>query len=408
MALRLRIVSDHRRSLGELSTVVFGATGGTIGRAADNDWVLPDQRRYVSSHHARVQCRNGKFLLADLSTNGVYVNDSDKPIGKQGLYALQNGDMIRIGEYEMLVAVDSNIEVLQPEESAIIALDVAGGIPAEARRTTEEDIGASLELEMLLQGQNSASDSFRAVNAFGQAVPTPYTATRDTTMRRQAEEVSRRMARLAAAARQREKQGPALYDVQTGLAAFCRGAGINVDQLPADAQTRMLHLAGQLLREGLLGLKDLDRYHGEARNRHRIELPPDSGSQAFSLDEGTIDDLVTGLLASHDSRRLDAVQWLRERFQEAKAHEDLSAAATRAAFVEFMDRLDPAELEARFERALKRGKLSGNHRAQYWDLYAEFYRNVTEMPADQLPHVFVEAFARSYLDAVKSRLPDAN
>jgi predicted component of type VI protein secretion system len=71
MALRLRVVSSQRRSLGERATIVFGVGGGTIGRAADNDWVLPDPLRYVSSCHLRVHFRKGQWLLEDLSTNGA-------------------------------------------------------------------------------------------------------------------------------------------------------------------------------------------------------------------------------------------------------------------------------------------------------------------------------------------------
>ena len=65
------------------------------------------------------------------------------------------------------------------------------------------------------------------------------------------------------------------------------------------------------------------------------------------------------------------------------------AQATRAAFVEFLDRLDPAELEARFERAARRGKARAADKAQYWELFTTFYRNLIEMPADHLPHTFV-------------------
>ena len=54
MTLRLRVVSDQRRSLGDRSSIVFTVDGGTIGRSADNDWVFPDPLRYVSAHHARV------------------------------------------------------------------------------------------------------------------------------------------------------------------------------------------------------------------------------------------------------------------------------------------------------------------------------------------------------------------
>ena len=58
--------------------------GGTIGRSADNDWVLPDPQRYVSAHHARVHFRDGHFYLQDVSTNGVFVNDDTEPLAKRG------------------------------------------------------------------------------------------------------------------------------------------------------------------------------------------------------------------------------------------------------------------------------------------------------------------------------------
>jgi predicted component of type VI protein secretion system len=74
----------------------------------------------------------------------------------------------------------------------------------------------------------------------------------------------------------------------------------------------------------------------------------------------------------------------------------------REAFVEFIGRFDPAELEARFQRAARRGKNAEAGQARHWELFVEFYRNLTEMPADHLPHTFVEAFATAYK---KSRLP---
>ena len=97
--------------------------------------------------------------------------------------------------------------------------------------------------------------------------------------------------------------------------------------------------------------------------------------------------------------------WLREAIAEGKTHELAAAKATRAAFVEFLDRLDPAELEARFERAARRGKARSADKAQYWELFTTFYRNLIEMPEDHLPHTFVEAFAAAYKEYVKKPLP---
>jgi type VI secretion system FHA domain protein len=222
------------------------------------------------------------------------------------------------------------------------------------------------------------------------------------------EAIERRIARLAKAAGRDPKNGvsaPALYDVHSGLQAFCRGAGVEVERLPPDAQTRILHLAGQLFREALVGLKDLDRSRNDTRNRYRIDLPTDPDDPRPSLARSTVEDLVIDLFAQHESRRLDAVGWLREAIAEGKTHEIAAAKATRAAFVEFLDRLDPAELEARFERAARRGIARSADKAQYWELFTTFYRNLIEMPADHLPHTFVEAFAAAYKEYVKKPLP---
>jgi predicted component of type VI protein secretion system len=40
-------------------------------------------------------------------------------------------------------------------------------------------------------------------------------------------------------------------------------------------------------------------------------------------------------------------------------------------------------------------------KAQYWELFTSFYRNLIEMPTDHLPHTFVEAFAAAYREALK-------
>ena len=108
MALRLEIISDQRQRLGATVQHRAGVSGGSIGRAADNDWVLPDPQRYLSGHHARVHFRQGAFYLEDTSTNGVFVNDATTPQGRRGLYALRDGDLLRMGEYRIRVNIDAD------------------------------------------------------------------------------------------------------------------------------------------------------------------------------------------------------------------------------------------------------------------------------------------------------------
>ncbi len=444
--LRLRIVSEQRRLLGERSTITFGADGGTIGRSADNDWVLPDPQRYISAHHARISFAQGQFVLEDTSTNGVFVNDEEQALRERGPYRLRSGDVLRLGEYQIVAA-------LEPETAELAGADTrapqarATGLPAVSSptgldpvpthidvlesfgRAAQTDLGAALNLDDLLVSDTPSGSRLAPVNAYGQAVgPRPVHAAAAAPIAAPSpsaaddpddEVVARRIERLArAAARARESRsaGPtASLDVQNGLQAFCRGSGIDAARLPADAHTQLLHLVGQLLREALVGLKDLERAREDSRGHFRIELPSDPDDPRPSLIRMTVEDLLVELLAGHESRRIDAVQWLREAVENAKAHERATSEALRAAFVEFIGRFDPAELEARFERTLRRAGTPPDARrgasasaqnpdtgaARYWQLFTEFYRNLAEMPQREMPPTFVEAFATAYRQAIR-------
>jgi type VI secretion system protein len=426
MTLRLRVVSDQRRSLADRSSAVFSVEGGTIGRSADNDWVLPDPLRYVSAHHARVQFREGHFYLQDVSTNGVYVNDDMEPLSKRGSsgYRLVNGDVLRIGEYHIVAALEAQraaAAAAAQEDPAAAAVPTSIHSLRSLDRSPERDIGAVLNLDDLLV-PHPGRDPVLPVNAYGQAVESaPVRALAEEVPLiegeagpaaagapppdPEAEAHNERMARLAEAVAREPKSGNgvmALADVHSGLDAFCRGAGIDIEKLPADAQSRLLHLAGRLFRETLVGLKEVERTRANTRNRYRIETPPrEPDDPRPSLADSMVEDLLVELFVQHENRRLDSVQWLREVAGEAKQHEQATSQATRAAFVEFLGRLDPAELEARFERAARRGKARSADKAQYWELFANFYRNLIEMPADHLPHTFVEAFSSAYREAMK-------
>ncbi len=422
--LRLRVVSEQRSTLAERSSATFSVEGGTIGRSADNDWVLPDPMRYVSAHHARVQFREGHFYLQDVSTNGVFVNDDLEPLAKRGSggYRLADGDLLRMGEYHIVAVLDeaaaadkapgpvpTSIQALRPHGSAG-ERDIGAPLDLEQLLHPAVDVGGALpELPVSAYGQAVDSDRVRALarpagaepgdSGAALALPEPPAPPASGSLAQQ-------MARLAAVVAREPRgisSGPiALEDVHTGLDAFCRGAGIDTERLPADAQVRLLHLAGRLLREALVGFKDLERTRQEARNRYRVEPPqPEPDDPRPSLADSIVEELLISLFLQHEGRRLDSVQWLREAVSDAKLHELAVVQATRAAFIEFLDRLDPAELEARFERTARRGKARSADKVQYWDLFTTFYRNLIEMPADNLPHTFVEAFAAAYREALK-------
>src|SRR6202789_3715227 len=152
MALRLRVVSEHASRLGEQATKVFGVHGGTLGRATDNEWILPDPERYLSGKHARVDFRAGTYILVDTSSNGTYVNGAQVPLGKYHDYQLKDGDYVRLGEYELLVSIDKSND-FPPEQSAIVAYDGQSSSSA-VKKSTAHDFGAGLDSRKLLYPSN--------------------------------------------------------------------------------------------------------------------------------------------------------------------------------------------------------------------------------------------------------------
>jgi type VI secretion system protein len=418
MALRLRVISEHRLRMGDKSTFVFGVSGGSIGRSAENDWVLPDDMRYVSGRHARIVFQKGRYLLQDTSSNGTYVNDIERPLGNQNPYELKTGDILRIGEYHVQVQIDSATDFSLDDS----ALYQTGTTSTRRRKPPPADLGASLRLENLLEASNDmSSDELKPVNAFGQAVSArtralqsghtlPEVSNTAPEIDVTSDAVARRIARLARATEKSQKvaQQPvpssppsppplpaSAPDNTPGLQAFCRGAGIGAETLPVDAHARMLHLAGQLLRECLSGLKESNRSQQEQRSQLRVTYQKDPGDFLPSLERHSIEELIQELLKAHDSRRFDAVQWLRESFVTGRRHDDAMARAMRAAFVDFVGRLDPRDLATRFERSPRR-KTLGN-----WELYGEFYRQLCEMQPNALPHIFIETFAQNYDQAAR-------
>ena len=93
------------------SSHVFAEDGGSIGRAADNTWELPDIK--ISRWHAVISFQDGTFFIEDLSRNGVCLNDWNNRIGGDSPHPLKAGDTLFIDPYQIEVSLDSGVEPAQ-------------------------------------------------------------------------------------------------------------------------------------------------------------------------------------------------------------------------------------------------------------------------------------------------------
>jgi type VI secretion system protein len=455
MAIKLRVISEQYRDLGENRTRVFGVNGGSVGRAPDNDWVLPDPRRIVSGHHFEVQYHGGKYWLNDTSTNGVYVNDAEDPASVTGRVELRDGDRLRVGDYDILVSVDKRIDFLpaaaeehsaakhldsdighsldldslltprDPEESGSISVRNAFGVkvPSEARASLLEALQRSVAetrddaapagngaAESVIPsiapaGQSPAAAAPPSLNAGAPGQPvTPDWAlrTRQITREELADAMARRQSRVDASRRAIPlyQQASTWTDLRSAVQAFCRGAGIDPASLTPEAQAMLPLVAGQLLREAVVGLNDLAqaRAAGELGTRAAAALPPASTGASNPLrSSGSVEQAMQRLFESHGRLYGGPVESLRDVLQEAKDHEAALEAAMRAGLAAVLHQLSPANVADQFEQGRARMLApSQDPRPKYWEYYADFHRLFTQQASGDLPHLFLEAFTQEY------------
>lgn len=376
MALRLEIISSQRQQLGSRASFVLGAVGGTLGRALDNDWALPDPQRYLSGHHARFHCRQGAYYLEDTSSNGVFVNDATTPQGRKGLYALHDGDILRMGEYRMRVHIEQDTDsVRTPGTHTMATMAVDDVSPLHTANPVTDDLGASLNIEALIPIDMTGPAAKLSV-VRGEAAGS--LASLSTEQRR---------TRLREAARARLEGGAApVSAMRNGMQAFCNGAGIDASRLPMENEAQSLRLVGRLLREAIIGLKDILRAQQSFRDHHGIATEKPAQSP---LEKGT-DEYLLELLSGHERHQFDAVMLLRNCFTHASEHDAAVDPALLAALEQFLAHLSPARLESG----------SGGVSAEAgWKRYKDVYAHLLQTRGGAVPPLFAEAISQAYSDA---------
>ena len=118
MPLRLTITSFQRLSPGQETAKTLDRGSISIGRAAQNEWILQDPERILSGRHCTIHYQDGGYFLTDTSTNGVYLNDSEQRIGRNQVVRLNEGDNFVLGEYEIAVTLSSENSVEAAEMQA--------------------------------------------------------------------------------------------------------------------------------------------------------------------------------------------------------------------------------------------------------------------------------------------------
>ena len=382
MPLKITIISEHRDLVGDDHVREFHEEGGTIGRSLQNDWILPDPDRYISGKHATIDYKGGMYYLADVSSNGVYINGEHEPVGKGNPRRLFDGDQIRMGDFEFEVRIDKGESLVMPleESSSSISTD-------HFEQFVDEDV-LETGMQLLDEDEITGDEEFQSV-LFGKekkkAEPQPEP---------EEQKIFEDPANDASAGdKSVDVTAEDLFD------SFLDGLGISrVELHPAVNRPELMMTAGLVLRAFVEGTTQLLASRANLKNAFRLDqttlLPRHNNPMKFSENTG---DLIKQLLLGDEGEYLGARDAVQEACQDLVNHQNAFLDAMNSAFIEFADRFDPDELQESFDRTLGSSKLFAfRNRSKYWDLYRDLYPIMTEKGGGRFPQMFGEEFVKAY------------
>ena len=414
MSLCLTITSYHKITPGQCAEKSMDQGVMAIGRSLDNDWVLPDPERLVSSQHCVIQYKDGRYYLTDNSTNGVELVNAGIRLRRGNSELLQNGELIRIGDYEIQARIDFNV---QASDSQPFAADAANSFEALMGAVASQPVIAPQ-----FQGASSMDTLPDLFDFLGpSAVPPPTVADhvpseqhdfRPPTPVAVAKPVMSGavipddwdlFADAPAPVVAPVIQPPPVADTAPQpdlLQAFLRGAGLDqlrLDTADAAAQMENIGRSYRLMVEGLIDvLRARASLKGEFRMQQTMIQPAENNPLKFApnADEALL------LLLRHGNQAFMAPDAaVRDSFNDLRAHQLAVMAGVEAAIKHLLTRFEPAQLE---ERMGKPGGLSslfnGSRQAQYWQQFTELYSNISREAQDDFQDLFGREFSRAYED----------
>lgn len=458
MALCLTITSYHKITPGQCPEKLLENGAITVGRSADNDWVLPDPERLVSSQHCVIQFKDGRYYLTDTSTNGVELVNAGIRLRRGNSEPLMNGEVIRIGEYEIQARIDASLAIAvdgQPGANsfeALMANQVSSPAMAEAPISGAPAAflqGASSHdtLPDLFDFLGPASvapvsqpdhvpaqqHDFRPpapvapppapapapVPAAPGVIPADWNPFDDAPAPAPAPvfaapapapfipepapapEPLRSVEPAPAPAPVQPVAAPAPAPAANSdalLQAFLRGAGIEhlrIDAVDAAAQMESIGRSYRLMVEGLIDvLRARSSLKGEFRMQQTTIAPVQNNPLKFAPNA---DEALLLLLRHGNQAFMPPDQAVSDSFDDLRAHQLAVMAGVEAAIKHLLNRFEPARLEERLAPAAGLAKLFGGSRqAHCWQQFTALYSQISQEAEDDFQDLFGREFSRAY------------
>jgi type VI secretion system FHA domain protein len=440
----------------------FGIEGGSIGRTAGNEWVIPHE--FVHREHASVRFFNGLFFIEKRGQNLVAVNSPERDLPTGDSYPVRDGDKLFIDEFEISVRITAQPppppvrpQIAPPPLTAAPsqrADDVTGSrftsppsplidfggddgeddldkflrnltpeVPVARARSQEVNSSAAIHDRidlpmnsprsappppsapppagggsMLADGWDKTSFSFNPPANPPAAAPPPP---RYPEPARAAPPPPSYPPPPAYAPPPAYSPPPAARAAApTGeLAALLAQAGIDPSLLMAGE----VEMIGRALRGSLAGIIRVLQVRSEMRARFRVtDSRTATGERNPLKAAANLDDALHEFFRRRGPDSLPLDQAVDRAMEEVDCHQGAMLDAMKAAFGSMLERFDPAAIEEEAERTGRRSALVGRA-GRLWETYEKQFRTIAGDKDEAFRKLFAADFARAYEEALESR-----
>ena len=373
MILILTIRNADALQEGVAAQYMMDGPNAVIGRSRNCNWYLPDPRNAISSRHCEIRREGDIFLLKDISTNGTFVNDAPERIIERPIAA---GDLIRIGQYEVIVSVEAEVlpepepEPVAPENeitfhpSAPIP-DAAPPAPEHAAEAPHAPVPDNVTVMWDSLADINAIDRERGLFGVKDAEAAPVTGGDAATVDR-------------------------LVAAMLEAAAVADGS---VERSP-----ELLQKAGSLLKRLVAGLLVMV----EARARAKAQM----GAEMTGLQlEGnnpikfarSPEQALAQLLMPPQAGFMDADKAVEDAYLDLQSHQVATLRAIPGALRSTLDRFSPGSIRRRAENiGLLARILPGARDAALWRNYEREFVAVKKESDEAFMEVFSKEFRKAY------------
>jgi type VI secretion system protein len=417
MLLQLSVLSYQDREPEDRLSRRFEGASIRVGRSPDNDFVLPDPESHVSKRHCIIEMKDGRYVLTDTSTNGVFINDAGRAVGSGGSAILSDGDHLLVGRYEIMVeiagpAAFSAASIAERDAAGPFGVEQfqplagpSGGIsPAAAVSDPPPFVSSLIPEGFDWLGAASTWPSTAASSAVHrEATPADHVPAERAFFRPPAvsSPIPNDWSFAADEARSRpDRPASAVADKPARLSAgevFLEGAGLaGIPALQDDPE--VLRRAGEIFRAMVDGMCALLATRAMIKGEYRVDQTQIRSTRnnplKFTRDGA---EAATLLLTAGNPGYLPGVAAVAEGFRDLKTHELALMAGMQGAAAALFRQFDPEQLKQRLDRhSILASVLPSARRARYWEIYEQEYRKIAQDVSNDARGQFGTAFSRAY------------